>query len=109
MEEAAVHGPGHPPARPVHAASHPQRVLIVEDEPALLRALRINLRARGYEVTTARTGGAALGEAARRPPDAVLLDLGLPDVDGTGVIEELRTWSRAPVIVLSGRTGSGDK
>ncbi len=104
-----MHGPGHPPARPVHAASHPQRVLIVEDEPALLRALRINLRARGYEVTTATTGRAALAEAARRPPDAVLLDLGLPDVDGTGVIEELRTWSRAPVIVLSGRTGSGDK
>jgi two-component system KDP operon response regulator KdpE len=109
MEEAAVRGPGHPPARPAHAVSHPQRVLIVEDEPALLRALRINLRARGYEVTTAKTGRAALTEAARRPPDAVLLDLGLPDVDGVGVIGELRTWSRAPVIVLSGRTGSGDK
>ena len=107
MEEAAVRGPGHPPARPAHAVSHPQRVLIVEDEPALLRALRINLRARGYEVTTAMTGRAALAEASRRPPDAVLLDLGLPDLDGTGVIEELRTWSRAPVIVLSGRTGSG--
>lgn len=89
--------------------SRPQRVLIVEDERALLRALRINLRARGYEVTTAATGQAALTEAARRPPDAVLLDLGLPDLDGVGVIEELRTWSRAPVIVLSGRTGSGDK
>lgn len=75
----------------------------------MLRALRINLRARGYEVTTAATGRAALTEAARRPPDAVLLDLGLPDVDGVGVIQELRTWSRAPVIVLSGRTGSGDK
>src|SRR5215469_15811396 len=85
------------------------RVLIVEDEPALLRALRINLRARGYEVTTAKTGRSALTEAARRPPDAVLLDLGLPDVDGVDVIRRLRTWSRAPVIVLSGRTGSGDK
>jgi two-component system, OmpR family, KDP operon response regulator KdpE len=111
MEEAAVRGRGNPPnpTPPAHAVSHPQRVLIVEDEPALLRALRINLRARGYEVTTAKTGRAALAEAARRPPDAVLLDLGLPDVDGTGVIGELRTWSRAPVIVLSGRTGSGDK
>jgi two-component system KDP operon response regulator KdpE len=84
-------------------------VLIVDDEAAMLRALRINLRARGYEVTTAATGRAALTEATRRPPDAVLLDLGLPDVDGVGVIEELRTWSRAPVIVLSGRTGSEDK
>jgi two-component system KDP operon response regulator KdpE len=93
----------------VHAVPRTQRVLIVDDEPAMLRALRINLRARGYEVTTAATGRAALTEAARRPPDAVLLDLGLPDVDGVGVIEELRTWSRAPVIVLSGRTGSGDK
>jgi two-component system KDP operon response regulator KdpE len=91
------------------AAPRVQRVLIVDDEAAMLRALRINLRARGYEVTTAATGRAALTEAARRPPDAILLDLGLPDVDGVGVIEELRTWSRAPVIVLSGRTGSGDK
>ena len=85
------------------------RVLVVEDEPALLRALQINLRARGYEVTTSSAGQAALAEAARRPPDAVLLDLGLPDVDGTEVIRELRTWSTAPVIVLSGRASSGDK
>jgi len=85
------------------------RVLVVEDEPALLRALQINLRARGYEVTTSTAGQAALAEAARRPPDAVLLDLGLPDVDGTEVIRQLRTWSTAPVIVLSGRAGSGDK
>jgi two-component system KDP operon response regulator KdpE len=91
------------------AATRPQRVLIVEDEPALLRALRINMRARGYEVITAASGQAALAEASRRPPDAVLLDLGLPDVDGVSVIKRLRTWSTAPVIVLSGRTGSGDK
>jgi two-component system, OmpR family, KDP operon response regulator KdpE len=89
--------------------ARPQRVLIVEDEHALLRALQINLRARGYVVTTAETGLTALTEAAKAPPDAVLLDLGLPDLDGVGVIHELRTWSRAPVIVLSGRTGSGDK
>jgi len=81
----------------------------VDDEPAMLRALLINLRARAYDVTTAPTGHAALAEAARRPPDAVILDLGLPDVDGVEVIRELRGWSRAPVIVLSGRTGSGDK
>ncbi len=85
------------------------RVLIVEDEPALLRALQINLRARGYEVSTSATGNDALVEAARRPPHAVLLDLGLPDMDGTEVIRKLRTWSSAPVIVLSGRAGSGDK
>jgi two-component system, OmpR family, KDP operon response regulator KdpE len=85
------------------------RILIVEDEPALLRALQINLRARGYEVTTSAAGQDALVEAARRPPDAVLLDLGLPDLDGTQVIRELRSWSAVPVIVLSGRAGSGDK
>jgi two-component system KDP operon response regulator KdpE len=101
MAEAVVHS--------ASRAQRAQRVLIVEDEPALLRALQINLRARGYEVTMAVSGRAALAEAGRRPPDAVLLDLGLPDVDGVDVIQELRTWSRAPVIVLSGRTGSGDK
>jgi len=96
-----------PPAR-VQAGIAP-RVLIVEDEPALLRALRINLRARGYDVATATAGREALAEARRRPPDVVLLDLGLPDTDGSEVIRELRGWSRAPVIVLSGRAGSGDK
>ena len=85
------------------------RILIVEDEPALLRALQINLRARGYEVTTSVAGQDAPVEAARRPPDAVLLDLGLPDLDGTQVIRQLRGWSAVPVIVLSGRAGSDDK
>ena len=108
MAEPLMAGRGETPARQGSTA-RPQRVLIVEDEPALLRALQINLRARGYEVTTAVRAQAALTEAARRPPDAVLLDLGLPDMDGVGVITQLRTWSRAPVIVLSGRTGSGDK
>jgi two-component system KDP operon response regulator KdpE len=98
------HGRGPGPGGP-----GPARVLIVEDEPALLRALRIDLRARGYEVLTAATGQDALAQARRRPPDAVLLDLGLPDGDGTGVITELRGWSRAPVIVLSGRTSAQDK
>jgi two-component system, OmpR family, KDP operon response regulator KdpE len=96
-----------PPARP--AVSRSPRILIVEDEPALLRALQINLRARGYDVATADAGGQALAEAARQPPDAVLLDLGLPDMDGAEVIRGLRTWSAAPVIVISGRAGSGDK
>ena len=85
------------------------RVLIVEDEPALLRALRINLRARGYDVATAAAGAEGLAAARRHPPDLVLLDLGLPDIDGGEVIRQLRGWSRAPVIVLSGRAGSGDK
>jgi two-component system, OmpR family, KDP operon response regulator KdpE len=95
------------PGRPARRVSW--RVLIVEDEPALLRALQINLRARGYEVSTATTGRGALAEASQQTPDAVLLDLGLPDVDGTEVIRGLRGWSGAPVIVLSGRAGSGDK
>ena len=85
------------------------RVLIVEDEPALLRALQINLRARGYEVVTSTAGAQALAEAVRQPPDAVLLDLGLPDLDGTDVIRQLRSWTAVPVLVLSGRAGSGDK
>jgi two-component system, OmpR family, KDP operon response regulator KdpE len=86
-----------------------QRVLIVDDEPAMLRALRINLRVRHYDVTTASTGRDGLTEARRRLPDAIILDLGLPDMDGMEVIRELRGWSQAPVIVLSGRTGPGDK
>jgi two-component system, OmpR family, KDP operon response regulator KdpE len=84
-------------------------VLIVEDQPELLRALGINLRARQYDVRTARTGREALAVAASEPPDAVILDLGLPDIDGTEVIVELRRWSKAPIIVLSGRSSPGDK
>jgi two-component system KDP operon response regulator KdpE len=82
---------------------------VVDDQPELVRALAINLRARQYEVLTAHTGREALALAASHPPDAVILDLGLPDIDGTEVITELRRWSRAPVIVLSGRTSPGDK
>jgi two-component system KDP operon response regulator KdpE len=84
-------------------------VLIVEDQPELLRALRINLLARQYHVLTARNGREALALAAGQAPDAVILDLGLPDIDGTHVIVELRQWSRAPIIVLSGRTSPEDK
>jgi two-component system KDP operon response regulator KdpE len=84
-------------------------VLIVEDQPELMRALRINLRARQYDVLAARTGREALAVAASHPPDAIILDLGLPDIDGTEVIVELRRWCKAPIIVLSGRTSPGDK
>jgi two-component system, OmpR family, KDP operon response regulator KdpE len=106
MTEARVRT-GIPPTR--HQASPASRVLVVEDEPALLRALRINLRARGYDVAVASAGRQALAEARQRPPDVVVLDLGLPDLDGTEVIRDLRAWSGVPVIVLSGRAGSADK
>jgi two-component system, OmpR family, KDP operon response regulator KdpE len=98
-----------PPGAPGSGRVGANAVLIVEDQPALLRALRINLRARQYDVLTARTGREALALAASQPPDAVILDLGLPDIDGTEVIVELRRWSKAPIIVLSGRTSPGDK
>jgi two-component system, OmpR family, KDP operon response regulator KdpE len=77
------------------------RVLVVDDEPQILRALQTSLRAAGYEVETADTAAGALSAAAMRPPDAVILDLVLPDGTGTDVSRELRTWSSAPVIILS--------
>ena len=85
------------------------RVLVVDDEPQILRALRINLRARQYAVDTAATGTEALQAAAAHPPDLVVLDLGLPDMDGTDVIGGLRGWTAVPIIVLSGRADSADK
>jgi two-component system, OmpR family, KDP operon response regulator KdpE len=84
-------------------------VLVVDDEPQILRALRINLRVRHYDVHAAATGTQALEEAARHPPDLVILDLGLPDLDGVDVIAGLRGWTDAPIIVLSGRADSTDK
>jgi two-component system KDP operon response regulator KdpE len=84
-------------------------VLIVDDDMHLLRALRINLTARGYTVVTAADGRTALRAAAEHRPDVVVLDLGLPDLDGADVITELRTFTQAPIIVLSARTDSGDK
>ena len=78
------------------------RVLAVDDDRQLLRALQITLAAHGYEVVPAATGAAALA-AASSPPDVVILDLGLPDLDGVAVIEGLRGWCTAPVIVLSAR------
>ncbi|HEX6583060.1 MAG TPA: response regulator [Thermoleophilaceae bacterium] len=84
-------------------------VLVVDDERALRQALAINLRARDYDVTAVGDGAAALAAAASHPPDVVILDLGLPDMDGNDVIEGLRGWTRAPIIVLSARTTQGDK
>ena len=84
-------------------------VLVVDDEPQIVRALRINLVARGYEVLAAPDGGSALRAAADGRPDVVVLDLGLPDLDGTAVLERLRRWSSVPVIVLSARTDAADK
>jgi two-component system KDP operon response regulator KdpE len=98
-----------PAADPLLAPARATRILIVEDDPALVRVLRISLRARSYDVATAPTGQAALAEAARHSPDAVILDLGLPDLDGVEVIRELRGWSWAPVMVLSGRAETEDK
>ncbi len=77
------------------------RVLVVDDEQQILRALRTSLRGAGYEVETADTAESALAAAAMRPPEAVILDLVLPDGTGTEVARELRSWSSAPIIVLS--------
>ncbi|MEU9125458.1 response regulator transcription factor [Streptomyces sp. NPDC048506] len=85
------------------------RVLVVEDEPPLVRALEINLKARDYDVDTAPDGAQALRLAAAHPPDVVLLDLGLPDMDGLDVIKELRGWSRASILVVSARRASDEK
>lgn len=79
------------------------RILVVDDERQLLRAMSINLRARGYEVDLAETGAQALQLAASKHPDVVILDLGLPDLDGADVIAGLRGWSQVPIIVLSAR------
>jgi two-component system KDP operon response regulator KdpE len=84
-------------------------VLVVDDDTQLLRALRIHLAARGYEVHTAVTGTAGLRAAEGRELDVVVLDLGLPDVDGTEVITALRAFTTVPIIVLSARADSGDK
>jgi two-component system, OmpR family, KDP operon response regulator KdpE len=107
-ELASEPRPGDPRPGP-EGLHYPNGILIVEDEADLVRALRINLRARQYEVLTAGTGREALALAASHPPDAIILDLGLPDIDGTEVIVELRRWYHAPIIVLSGRTSPGDK
>ncbi|MEU1482109.1 response regulator [Streptomyces sp. NPDC001668] len=85
------------------------RVLVVEDDPQLVRALIINLQARHYGVDAAADGATALRLAATRQPDVVMLDLGLPDMDGVDVIKGLRGWTRVPILVLSARQGSDEK
>jgi len=84
-------------------------VLVVDDEPQIVRALRINLTARGYNVMTAYDGKTALNVAIENKPDVVVLDLGLPDIDGVDVIAGLRGWTSVPIIVLSARTESTSK
>jgi two-component system KDP operon response regulator KdpE len=85
------------------------RVLVVDDEPQILRALGINLRTRGYDVDLAPDGERALDIAARNHPDVVVLDLGLPGIDGVDVIRGLRGWSQVPIVVLSVRDAEVDK
>jgi two-component system KDP operon response regulator KdpE len=85
------------------------RVLVVDDEPQILRALAINLRARGYEVDLAPDGEQALQLAGRHHPDVVVLDLGLPGIDGVDVIRGLRGWTSVPIVVLSVRDAEPDK
>ncbi|MCW3492893.1 response regulator [Microbacterium sp. SSM24] len=85
------------------------KVLIADDDPQLVRALRITLAAHAYDVVAAPDGQAAIALAAKEHPDIVMVDLGMPRLDGVRVIEALRGWTSVPIIVVSGRTGSADK
>jgi two-component system KDP operon response regulator KdpE len=85
------------------------KVLIADDDPQLVRALGVTLSARGYDVVTARDGRAAIDAVITERPDIVMLDLGMPRLDGIGVLQGLRAWTQVPVLVLSGRTDSADK
>jgi two-component system KDP operon response regulator KdpE len=85
------------------------RILIADDDPQILRALRVTLRARGYEIFTADDGAQALEMAAENHPDLVVLDLGMPKLDGVEVIQGLRGWTQIPILVVSGRTDAADK
>lgn len=86
-----------------------QRVLVVEDDPAIARTLRINLRARGYDVVIAGDGRSALQSVTEDVPDVIVLDLGLPDIDGVEVLRRVRQTSTVPIVVLSARQESDDK
>ena len=88
---------------------NPRRILVVDDEPGILVYVGANLRAQGYEVATARSGQAALDAAALKPPDAVVLDLAMPGIDGYETLRRLREWTLAPVIVLSAHADEADK
>ena len=85
------------------------KVLVVDDEPQIRRALRTSLEAHGYEVTAVGTGEEGVLGAAEMSPDLILLDLGLPDVDGADVIQRIRAFSEVPIIVVSVREGQHDK
>ncbi|WP_363557741.1 response regulator [Microbacterium sp. LWO12-1.2] len=85
------------------------KLLIADDDPQMVRALRITLAAHGYEVVVAADGAAAIAAAAQSHPDLIMLDLGMPQLDGIEVIQALRGWTNVPIIVVSGRTGSADK
>jgi two-component system KDP operon response regulator KdpE len=87
----------------------PARILVVDDEPGIVRALGINLKALGYEIEAAASGEEALRKAADHRPDAVILDLGLPGIDGIDVIRGLRVWTNVPIIVLSVREAEREK
>ncbi len=84
-------------------------ILVVDDDPHIVRALAITLKGQGYTVVTATDGQSALHSAAQRPVSVMILDLGLPDMDGKAVISALREWSSVPILVLSARHGSSDK
>jgi two-component system, OmpR family, KDP operon response regulator KdpE len=84
-------------------------VLVIDDEPQILRALRTILTAKRFKVTTANNGETGLALAAANPPDLIILDLGLPDIDGFTVCSRLREWSNIPIIVLSVRDSEKDK
>ena len=85
------------------------KILIADDDPQILRALRIVLGAKGYRVVTAANGAEAVSAAVDEHPDMFLLDLGMPQLDGIEVIQGIRGWSQAPILVVSGRTGAADK
>lgn len=85
------------------------KILIADDDPQILRALRITLTAKGYEIVTAVDGETAIAAAINEQPELVLLDLGMPGLDGIQVIHAIRGWSRAPILVVSGRAGAADK
>ncbi len=88
---------------------HPPTLLVIDDEVQIRRLLRVTLEAAGYRVREAATAQLGLHEAALAAPDGILLDLGLPDLDGTAVVRRLREWTRVPVLVLSVRDGEADK
>lgn len=85
------------------------KILIADDDPQILRALRVTLTARGYQVVTAADGVEAINLAIAHHPQIYVLDLGMPELDGVEVIQGLRGWTQAPILVVSGRTGAGDK